>query len=41
MSSICVYVFGEIHLTLPLFDVWTRPGDTRGGFLSQVGPRGS
>ena len=38
---VCVYVFGDIHLTLPLFELWTLPSDTRRGFLSQVGPCGS
>jgi len=36
-----VYVFGDIHLTLPLFDIWTRPSETRRGFLRHYGPHGS
>ena len=36
-----VYVFGDIHLALPLFGIWTRPSGTRSGFLRHDGPRGS
>ena len=39
--NLCVYVFGDIHLTLPLFDIWTRPSETRRGFLRHYGPHGS
>ena len=36
-----VYVFGDIHLALPLFGIWTHPSGTRRGFLRHDGPRGS
>lgn len=40
-SPLWVCVFGDIHLTLPLFDIWTRLSGTRRGFLRHDGARGS